>query len=353
MSCDDSIQKSGPCTEADGVPGAAAETTWPSEVQPQARCPHCNAWVTEAGVCNNADCGKHSEQVVDMAEHHLLARCGAESLDTATVEDVEEAAYQMGYEGLHVAHIDHNPFPEDDERHYAFNRATLEGQGDFEYDAEIVRVIVDGAGDIDENIGAEVRAVLEARGHEETAGVVKNSVPDRRFDFERVPDVEAPIYETPEDLVSRACALRDTSEVALSSLDLSVNVSFSANGRRWGDGHVSVGPARPVEPFEAGVELVDQYERVGHGTGGRTMPRELYHPTRTYEVQMVIPSEEASSFDTLAERAEDQLRETEGNTVAQGTVDPVDLDVERRPDGTLWVTGLFDVVRDEPVRGQR
>jgi hypothetical protein len=288
-----------------------------------------------------------------MAEHHLLARCGAESLDEATVEDVEEAAYQMGYEGLHVAHVDHNPFPEDDERHHAFNRATLEGHGDFEYDAEIVRVIVDGAEDIDENIGAEVRAVLEAEEHGESTGEGKHSVPDRRFDFERVRDVEAPIYDLPEDLVSRVCALRRESEAAFRSSGLSVNVSFSANRQRWDEGHVSVGPAEQAESFEAGIELVDQYERVGHGTGGRTRPRELYHPTRTYEVQMVVPSEEATSFDELAERAEDRLRETEGHVVAQGTVAPVDLDVERRPDGTLWVTGLFDIVRDEPVRGQR
>jgi hypothetical protein len=79
-----------------------------------------------------------------VAKHHLLARCDAVALDDATPAQVEDAAYQMGYEGLSAAHPEHNPFPESDERHVIFNDATLKGAEAAEADAEVVRVIVDG-----------------------------------------------------------------------------------------------------------------------------------------------------------------------------------------------------------------
>jgi rubredoxin len=66
------------------------------------------------------------------------------ALDALTPAQVEDAAYQMGYEGLSAAHAEHNPFPEGDERHVIFNEATLKGAEAAEADAEIVRVIVDG-----------------------------------------------------------------------------------------------------------------------------------------------------------------------------------------------------------------
>ena len=124
----------------------------------------------------------------------------------------------------------------------------------------------------------------------------------------------------------------------------SLSVSFSTGGRsRWGEGRISVGPAEPAEPFEDTVELIDKYERVGYGSG-----RE-YYPARTYEVQAIVPAEDAVSFDGLARLAEDRLRDAEAGVVKQGEIEPMDLNVERRPDGTLWVTAVFDVVGGEPI----
>jgi len=112
---------------------------------------------------------------------------------------------------------------------------------------------------------------------------------------------------------------------------------------QWVRPAVSLGPAEPPEPFEENIELIDQYERLGFNNGPQ------HYPARTYKVQLAMPPGESLTFDVLTRKAEDRLKEAEAQVVSKGDVEPVILEVERRPDGTAWVTARFDVVRTKPV----
>lgn len=143
MVCDKGVRQSGRCLEAaDGVSSTAADSVWPQRVHP--RCPHCGAWVSAVGRCQNPRCSHHGKEVIDMAKRHLVARCPVDTLSEATTDDVERAAYQMAYEGVPVAAREYNPFEEGDLRHTMFDNCVLEAKHDVEADAEVVRVIMDG-----------------------------------------------------------------------------------------------------------------------------------------------------------------------------------------------------------------
>jgi hypothetical protein len=71
MVCDDGLKKSGKCLGHGGVSKAGAssvisETKLAQEElnqQEEYRCPHCQAWCTAQGVCNNPDCSRFKQKV--------------------------------------------------------------------------------------------------------------------------------------------------------------------------------------------------------------------------------------------------------------------------------------------------
>jgi hypothetical protein len=390
-------------------------------------------------------------------------RCSADTLDEATVGDIEDASYQMAYEGFLMG-PDQNPYSEDDERHLAFNQGSLKGARDLEADGGMVETERMSAKQVDELLGQ----------------YAVNSSPNRRRDFEWVEGIDTWAYDTPDDVWDMVFSAHSPDDVAimaapvrrLSELteeiesaspedvehptdtlyapipdeakahgiigqyldqigpspdverarkiqaELQVAIAQAREGRwdpvlgligsqfdnggggrveivnvsqwppevdlRWADHPtgrswrrhasgvvekmskpsvrilfeerepeewreqwvrpaVSVGPAEPAEPFGDDVELIDQYEKLGFDNGPQ------HYPARSYKVQVTIPPEESLTFDALTRRAEDRLREAEEQVVSKGEVEPVTLEVERRPDGIAWVTARFDVVRTKPV----
>ena len=129
----------------------------------------------------------------------------------------------------------------------------------------------------------------------------------------------------------------------------SVNVSFTNREweewrEQWCDGRVSVGPAEPAGPFDPGVTLMDVRE---DSLQASAQSRQ----THTYRVQRKISPMDSTgvTYDRLTKQAEDMLREATEEAVSWGEVQPVSLNVERRPcpEGMLWVTAVFDVVGDD------
>jgi hypothetical protein len=184
---------------------------------------------------------------------------------------------------------------------------------------------------------------------------------DRWLDFERVDDT-ASLYDSPAEalevmaennnrvrmMLAVESAPGDEVGAQISRLDnTSVNFSFSGGKGtgEWRDGRISIGPSEPAEPF---VEKVEEMFADPHGrvvftsTPTSTMYRETHYPTRRYKVQTIV-SEGEASFDELTELTKDRLRDAE-RIGAQSDIELTDLSVERRPGGTLWVWGIFDVV---------
>jgi len=473
MVCDSGLHKSAECLGgADGIPDAVVRNAASGLRQRTAagligrpRCPRCQAWVTTDGRCNNPKCPRDGQSVVNRTEYNLLMRCSAGTLDEATVGDVEDASYQMAYEGFLMG-PDQNPYPEDDDRYVAFNQGGLKGTQDLEADGGMVESERMSAKKVDELLNQ----------------YAVNRSPNRRRDFEWVEDIDTWAYDTPDDVWDMVFESHPADDVAIMATpvrkfselaeeieaaspedvenptdtlyapvpdearalgivgqhldqigpasdvegarkiqaELQVAIAQAREGRwdsvldlvgaqfdnggggrvkivnvspwppgvdlrwaalpaaavrswrrhasivvkkmskpsvrilfeerepeewreQWVRPAVSLGPAEPPEPFEENIELIDQYERLGFNNGPQ------HYPARTYKVQLAMPPGESLTFDVLTRKAEDRLKEAEAQVVSKGDVEPVILEVERRPDGTAWVTARFDVVRTKPV----
>jgi hypothetical protein len=131
----------------------------------------------------------------------------------------------------------------------------------------------------------------------------------------------------------------------------SVNVSFVSREQeewreQWSSGVVSVGPAEPSTAFDPGVWFVGANGDV-HAELANT------RPTPICKVRVRVPQEASGTltYDRLTRQAEDTLVSIKSCSIDRNRVEPVSLNVERRPhpDGELWVTAIFEVLTDGVV----